>query len=417
MLRILLGFFCLMLSFVGRAETESAITLLDNRFRVDSTISQVSFLIYRKERSQSVILVRPDGVKYYAWNHPEHVRWYNESGMDIISIDNPMPGPWQAIGKVHPANNIRIISNLQLEVDLFPQRLYLGETLKFTARLEQNGDPLNIRDFLDRVELTVTFTKYIENEEALSPDARPIPTVIGRFLDDGTLLDEKPGDGVFTAQLPIDIEPGKYRARISSGNGVFLRAIEQTVLVYPRPFALTFNQARVETVDHTLDITPEKGSIATGSLALTVTQTTPAGLEVVTQDMAAKDADMLKASLPNSEQTGRHAWEGHVYATEAATGRELMFKLPEQTFGVVEKVDVEKSMMEFKKAQEEQKRLEDELKRAEEREAAKTKGIIIIAVGNVVILILGVLGWFIWRKIKLQRADIPEMQLSMPPKD
>ena len=50
-------------------------------------------MVKRDQKSNSVVLVRPDGHKYYAWRHPDNVSWYEEPGMDIISIENPMPGP------------------------------------------------------------------------------------------------------------------------------------------------------------------------------------------------------------------------------------------------------------------------------------------------------------------------------------
>ncbi len=43
------------------AASESAMSLLDNRFRVDPTIEQITFLVYREQSSQPVVLVRPDG--------------------------------------------------------------------------------------------------------------------------------------------------------------------------------------------------------------------------------------------------------------------------------------------------------------------------------------------------------------------
>lgn len=78
------------------AASESAMSLLDNRFRVDPTIEQITFLVYREQSSQPVVLVRPDGKKYYAWGSYDNVRWYQEPSLDIISVDNPMP----ALGKL-----------------------------------------------------------------------------------------------------------------------------------------------------------------------------------------------------------------------------------------------------------------------------------------------------------------------------
>ncbi|SON50295.1 TIGR03503 family protein [Vibrio tapetis] len=417
MLRILLCLCVVLLSCVSRAETETTQSLLDNRFRIDSTISQASFVIYRKKRSQSVVLVRPDGTKYYAWQHPENVRWYEEPGMDIISIDDPMRGPWQAIGKVHPKNNIKIISNLTLNVDSFPQRLYMDESLKFSARLEQNGAPLNLRDFLERVNLNVTFTKYLENEASLSADARPIPQVLGTFEDDGRNLDEVAGDGNFTVELPIDIEPGKYRARVTSGNGVFLRAVEQVVLVYPPPLTAAFAQARSEDKEHNFTVTGEEGVIAPGSIAVTVEQTSPDGLEMITQGQSEKAGTKAYFALPNNSLPGKHTWSGSAYATEAATGRELVFHFREQSFSIVEKVDVEKSMEAFKKAQEEKRLLEEKELREIEREEERFNGMLILIIGNIAVFVIGLIVWFVMRKIKMKRQQIPEMQLSMPPKD
>lgn len=148
MLRMGLALWGLLLSTGVFASNESSMSLLDNRFRVDPTISQITFVVYREKNSQPVVLVRPDGKKYYAWRSPDNVRWYEESSMDIISIDNPMPGPWQAVGKVSPKNNIKLISHLQLSADAFPNRLYQGEEIKYTARLTSDNKPLLLRDFL-----------------------------------------------------------------------------------------------------------------------------------------------------------------------------------------------------------------------------------------------------------------------------
>lgn len=67
MLRALLVAFLAIWSSLSSAASESTMSLLDNRFRVDPTIEQITFLVYREQSSQPVVLVRPDGKKYYAW--------------------------------------------------------------------------------------------------------------------------------------------------------------------------------------------------------------------------------------------------------------------------------------------------------------------------------------------------------------
>ncbi|WP_274000819.1 TIGR03503 family protein [Vibrio parahaemolyticus] len=398
------------------AASESAMSLLDNRFRVDPTIEQITFLVYREQSSQPVVLVRPDGKKYYAWGSYDNVRWYQEPSLDIISVDNPMPGPWQAVGKVTPKNNIRLISHLRLSTDVFPNRLYNGEALKFTARLTSDDKPLVLRDFLDRVNLRVTFTKFVENEDELIKEARPVPMIIGEFSDDGRDLDEQAGDGVFTVQLPIEVEPGKYRARITSGNGVFLRAQEQVILVYPNPVSRTFIQSRSPEKPHQLVVSGEQGMIAPGSIAVNVEQNAPDGFITYSQGQVSQDGMKTTLNLDNDPELGKYSWRGEIFATDFATQRALVFPIQEQTFSVVDEVDLEAARIAKEAELVEQRRIEMEKRIIAEREAERKRSMIIIAVGNVVMLLIAIVAWIVWRKLKAKRQAMPEMQLEVPKK-
>ncbi|EJG2153786.1 TIGR03503 family protein [Vibrio parahaemolyticus] len=398
------------------AASESAMSLLDNRFRVDPTIEQITFLVYREQSSQPVVLVRPDGKKYYAWGSYDNVRWYQEPSLDIISVDNPMPGPWQAVGKVTPKNNIRLISHLKLSTDVFPNRLYNGEALKFTARLTSDDKPLVLRDFLDRVNLRVTFTKFVENEDELIKEARPVPMIIGEFSDDGRGLDEQAGDGVFTVQLPIEVEPGKYRARITSGNGVFLRAQEQVILVYPNPVSRTFIQSRSPEKPHQLVVSGEQGMIAPGSIAVNVEQNAPDGFITYSQGQVSQDGMKTTLNLDNDPVLGKYSCRGEIFATDFATQRALVFPIQEQTFSVVDEVDLEAARIAKEAELAEQRRIEMEKRIIAEREAERKRSMIIIAVGNVVMLLIAIVAWIVWRKLKAKRQAMPEMQLEVPKK-
>ncbi|GAL08493.1 hypothetical protein JCM19237_89 [Photobacterium aphoticum] len=351
--------------------TESA--WLDNRFRVDPTVKQVSFVVKRDAKSNSVVIVRPDGHKYYAWRHPDHVAWYEEPGIDIISIDNPMPGPWQAIGSVTPKNKVVVLSDLALSVDTLPDRIYQSETIKFTARLSQDGKPLTLRDFLDRVKLSVVFYEYVENPDTLPKEALPVPISQGEFSDDGRQFDEHPGDGVFTVAMQVDLPPGKYRVRISSGNGIFLRTQEQVVLVYPPPLNASFIQGRGQDEQHQVVVTAEEGAIKPGSLAAHITQVSADGTTTISEQAALPDEITLKVWLPNGELPGRYTWSGWLYATDNMTGRELVFRLPESHFAVMAELQLDRNLNYFREQQAEKARLAEYARIEAEREAARSK--------------------------------------------
>lgn len=404
-------------SMSDHSPSESAMSLLDNRFRVDSSIEHITFVIYRAQASKPVVLVRPDGRKYYFNRSPDNVRWYQESTMDIISIENPMAGPWQAIGQVTPKNKIKLISHLKLSAQSLPERLFQGEDIKFTARLTSNGHPLVLRDFLDRVKLKVTFTKFIENEASLVKEARPVPIEVGVFADDGQNLDEKPGDGVFTVSLPVSTPPGKYRVRITSGNGVFLRAQEQEVLVYPNPIELSFIQSRKENLSHQVIFSGEQGMIQPGSLAAHIEHVDALG-ELIAVERAAVDAEAMRVQLniPYRGVIGEYAWSGKVFATELGSGRELMFPLAEQTYSVVKDIDLAETRRLQEEEQIKQAQRLEEIRIKQQREEVRHRSIMIIVLSNVAIVLGAIFIWFAMRKVKAKKAAIPEMQLEIPKK-
>lgn len=416
MLRLGIVILSLLCSIGSFASNESSLTLLDNRFRVDPTISQITFVIYREQNSRPVVLVRPDGFKYYASRHPDYVRWYQESSMDIVSIDKPMPGPWQAIGQISPNNHVRLISHLQLETDQLPHRLYQDETIKFTARLTSDGEPLLLRDFLDRVKLTVTFTRYVDDEQQLPQEMRPIPEVIGQFTDDGRGLDEKPGDGVFTVALPITPEPGKYRVRITSGNGVFLRAQEQVILVYPTPVVATFIQSRTQGVAHQISFNGERGMIEPGSMVAHIEHRELGQPPFLAQGQAEPSALGVVLTVPNEEQFGNFAWNGQVYATDLSTQRPLIFPIREQTYGVVSEIDLATTRRMQEAELENLRRLEQEKLIQHMREQARRRTMMYIIFGNLFVIVVALAGWFIRRKLKAKAVATQEMNLNIPKK-
>ncbi|MBV7300881.1 TIGR03503 family protein [Enterovibrio paralichthyis] len=408
----------LLMAFNVSAEQTSDrdIRLLNNRFRIDSTITQVAFVIYREKPSQPVVLVQPDGTKLYAWRHPDNVSWHQEADMDIVSVLNPMPGPWQAIGKVTPENKIRILSELSMKVDTFPDRLYQGETLKFTAQLMQGDNPLNLRDFLDRVELTVTFTEFLESVDDIPVDQRPQAMSLGRFKDDGAGLDEYAGDGVFTVELPVNVSPGKYRARVTSGNGVFFRTLEQEVLVYPTPLMATFKQSRKKALPHHLLVESDSASIEPGSVAVHSEFTDPNGKSSVYQGVAGEDYTALSVDIDNFQEPGRHTWHAWLYGTDKLSGRPLVFLLPEQTFAVADYEAIEQAKRDREEREAERKRIEEERLEAIQREEDRKMALITIVGGNILLLILAVGGWFVVRKIRAKKlAAESEESLEAPP--
>ena len=325
-----------------------------------------------------------------------------------------MPGPWQAIGSITPTNKIVVLSDLTLSVDDLPDRVYQSETIKFTARLSHDGKPLTLRDFLDRVKLSVVFYEYVENVETLPKEALPVPISQGEFVDDGRQFDEHPGDGVFTVAMQVDLPPGKYRVRISSGNGIFLRTEEQVLLVYPPPVHANFIQGRGNNERHQVVVTAEEGAIKPGSLAAHITQVSADGTITISQQAALLDEGSLKVWLPNGELPGRYTWSGWLYATDNFSDRELIFRLPESHFAVMAELQLDRNLAYFREQQAEKARLAEIARLEVEQAAARSKAVKIIMAVNVAVIVLVIGGVVLWRKRRVKRMldssglEVPE---------
>jgi uncharacterized protein (TIGR03503 family) len=160
------------------------------------------------------------------------VGWLALKDQDLITIRDPMPGPWQAIGEVDPENRVRILSNIKLETDLLPTQLYQGEVVKLKSWLLIDDAPPKEGYYLTDLGMTVKLQRFNDAQQQGEPI---LDELLGHYRDDGKGLDEVPGDGIMTAKAVLDVPAGKYRALYSTGNQVFSRARHQDVLIYPLP--------------------------------------------------------------------------------------------------------------------------------------------------------------------------------------
>jgi uncharacterized protein (TIGR03503 family) len=201
---------------------------------------------------------------------------------------------------------------------------------------------------------------------------------------------------------------------VTSGNGVFLRAVEQEVLVYPPPITVDFSQSR--TLDpHSITIVGERATIAPGSISAHISVTDPEDNQRHYTTQVPKDNSRLKVEVASDKLIGNHSISTIVYATDLTNNRDLVLETAPINFGSVESVDVEKAREQQRIAQEKQQKEEMlrqiEHKRAEDRKRSFT----IIIVGNIAVLIIGLVVAFIIDRRRKKAASEPELQLSAPP--
>ena len=307
----------------------SDIPLLDNRFRIDYGVKEITFIIKRKPGTPSVILVRPDGSKLYVGKvTPPEVGWLALKDQDLITVRNPMPGPWQAIGEVDPDNRVRLLTDIRLESEPLPARLYQGERVKLQSRLLIDGAAPGAGYYLSDLGMTVKLQQFNDAAQSGEPI---VEETLGHYLDDGKGLDEVPGDGVLTAEAVLDVPAGKYRALYSSGNQVFSRAQSQQVLLFPWPLSYTLDApsgdigARLSLLIDADELDP--ASVVIQGKAIDSAGVSMAFNAVATEPRLGVDLSALKAA-------GQYRVEATLFGT-TRLGREVQLQLPVKSFTIM----------------------------------------------------------------------------------
>ncbi len=315
----------------------SDIPLLDNRFRIDYGVKEITFIVTRKPGTPSVILVRPDGSKLYVGKvTPPDVGWLALKDQDLITIRDPMPGPWQAIGEVDPDNRVRLLTNIRLETDQLPTQLYQGERVKLKSWLLIDDAPPKAGYYLTDLGMTVRLQRFNDAKQEGEPI---VDEVLGHYRDDGKGLDEVPGDGIMTAEAVLDVAAGKYRAMYSTGNQVFSRARYQDVLIYPLPVSYTLAPPSQE-FGAKLSFLIDADELDPASVVIEGKATNTVGASMAFNAVATEPR--VEVDLSAIKEVGQYEVTATLFGT-TRLGREIQVTLPVKSFNIFPVLAVEPS--------------------------------------------------------------------------
>lgn len=318
----------------------SDIKLLDNRFRVDYGIKQITFIIARERFSKAVILVRPDGSKVYIWDKSERVHWIEGEENDIITIEEPMPGPWQALGKLRGDNRIQLLSNVQLLVKRLPIQLYSGERLKITGELLHLKKRLNAT-YLRDTELSVTAYGYnrVEDENFNFTSQE-----LAKFNDKGELYDEVPEDGIFTTFLQLNLATGKYKFEVAVKNNAFTRSFNQDVILFPKPIKTQMLPLQAD-ADPQLKLIYDTDELQAESIVVKG-RLTSVNMGNSDDFIIYAEADMAEQiySFARPKNAGGYNIDLVLYATTKA-GREITVNIPPAAFVIPNPIVIDSALL------------------------------------------------------------------------
>jgi uncharacterized protein (TIGR03503 family) len=306
----------------------NGIKLLQNRFRIDFEVDEITMIFFRDFGSAPIVLVQPDGSKIFQSSADgSSVFWFDSSTYDMISIKNPMPGPWQAVGQISSESRVMVISELALHADPLPNIIFSGEILKQTAYLTNNGVPIDYTAFRDVVELTISlastnnpnFNNFGANKE-----------IIAFFEDNGKGMDEVPLDGVFTGQFNLAIADGEWVPTFTVSTPMFAREqVDPNIMLLSNPIEVTFEQDGGGEGYHKLKVDAQREYVDMSTLLIDGKVRFPSG-DIQNFSITDMSSDVREYLIVNYEY-GVYRVKLTAYGN-TTQGREFILDVPEYSF-------------------------------------------------------------------------------------
>lgn len=307
---------------------ENQLPLLGDRFRIDDHIDEIVMVFFRHTHSKPIVLVLPDGSKWYSARHPESVQWESGPGFDQVRIKSPMRGPWQVSGDLRPESRLMVISDLHFNADPLPDLIFQGEHLRVQGRFTEAGEPIEQQDFRNAIEMTMHLVSTNdENYDNFGLN----PRHVGDFLDDGRGLDARARDGEFTGEISFAVPTGPYLPSYRAKTPLYQRTFEQSpIMVEALPVAIEVDVATQEGQAHALHIEVDGSRLKLNDVIIRGQVEYPNG-EVQLIDLNTAQGDVLQEIIPNYV-IGIFKVDLRLYATLQADDREMVAQIPTYEF-------------------------------------------------------------------------------------
>ncbi len=248
------------LKMFNKAVSQDSVPLNDNKFNIDSSITEFSLLVFRKAGASAAHLIDPNGAELSEEKIGENLHWYHETGYDLVTVKNPVPGEWQLVADIDPDNQVMIVTDLKLSLDELPNYVAENEALEISVAFTEQGERITRSDFLDLV----------------SVDLQQTDTQ-GRKRD-WHLEQDKAQSGSYVQAVGETLSPGVQTFRIVANGRTFQREIEQTLEVVENPIKLKVSgDADAEPAQIMIDLLPDPEIIDQNSLKVSVTIGNAAG--------------------------------------------------------------------------------------------------------------------------------------------
>jgi len=183
-----------------RASKPDTIAFDGREFRIDSSIREMTLLIFRKPGSTPPILIPPDSPAISA-RKPRGSRWRSDRGYDLITVSKPESGTWRIDADMDPDNRLMVVTDLRLDVGGVPAYGNPRDALRLTAELFNKGKKIRKNSFLRFVDFDLIHIDAEGNENKYRLTHTPEREDKGQYLYQ---LEQKLAEGAHSFIVSAD---------------------------------------------------------------------------------------------------------------------------------------------------------------------------------------------------------------------
>lgn len=392
------------LKIFEQAAERDNLPISDNKFSVDASIDEMTVLIFRQKGSQPSKLTSPTGQTYSEQEKQSGLRWFSTNGYDLVTIQKPEVGDWKINAKVDPDNRVMVVSKLGLMIEALPNNLLAGEAINYELKLLEEGKVIKKSDFLNLVDARLDQTKDGKTSK------------LAMFFDQA--------NSAFKQNFYTDSFEGELKLKLLVKSPTFERERSHAINIYGSPLITEVVLSPDNIQPHKINLSLRDDIVDTSGIEITATIESPDGeksFQVI--------GDYTKPLEIKADLTGGRYKVDFKISGRSVLGRAFEVSPESVEFEVKSLIDqpvknennpAEKALEEPKRAEEEPK--QDKPKQEEPKEAevkvqepeetekpteaveAEESGINWIYVGIAGNLLLGIIGFFVWRMIKKKNS-------------
>ncbi|MHB8550627.1 MAG: vWA domain-containing protein [Acidiferrobacterales bacterium] len=194
------------------------------RFLVDSSVKEVTVVASKRGAGVKIVLQDPRGARYSAHTAPGSMRWFASTRFDMITIADPEPGHWAVLAS-SGGDKAYVLTDLKLMADSNIHGVLQGAEPVLRAWLTRAGQTVIQPQVLATTRMQVT--------------VRQPGGATGRYPlhAPGPPSGEKPGDGIYSARVPL-LKAGLDKITFIAKGRTFERETVRYVYVSPTPAPL-----------------------------------------------------------------------------------------------------------------------------------------------------------------------------------